>query len=305
MFWFFGFGIFLVFGIWSLDFVSNFGFKVSNFRLVLVRQKGAFMGIKLRWLGWACFEIVLPSGKVLITDPFIDFSPTSPIKSDQVTGADYIALTHTHFDHCTDVGTLVNKFNSRVICAYSAAPRLVDFFGFKWTNLVRVRAGDKVVFNDLQVEARRGEHIYMPIKKEDELNRNYPPPMDRMMPALIHAGLHQMPVRDMEMINYVFQTEDNLRILMFGGVAAEYQRQEVARTYPNIAIFQTGSPALVAEFAALSGAELIIPYHHDTRIDETHTLARELAEQVAARSKAQFLDIEHGKWYNIGVTAAL
>ncbi|HEX7474940.1 MAG TPA: MBL fold metallo-hydrolase, partial [Dehalococcoidales bacterium] len=140
------------------------------------------MSIKLRWLGWACFEIVLASGKVLITDPFIDYSPSSPIKSDQVTGADYIALTHTHFDHCTDLGTLVKKFDSKVICAASSAGRLLEFFDFKWTNLVRVRAGDKVTFSDLQVEVKRAEHIYMPIKKEDELKANYQAPLDRMMP---------------------------------------------------------------------------------------------------------------------------
>jgi len=61
------------------------------------------LSIKLRWLGFACFEIVLPSGKVQVTDPFIDYSQSSPIKSSEVTGADYIALTHTHFDHCTDL----------------------------------------------------------------------------------------------------------------------------------------------------------------------------------------------------------
>jgi L-ascorbate metabolism protein UlaG (beta-lactamase superfamily) len=258
------------------------------------------MSIKLRWLGWACFEIVLPSGKVLITDPFIDYSPSSPIKSDQVTGADYIALTHTHFDHCTDVGTLVKKFDSKVICSASSAGRLLEFFDFKWTNLIRVRAGDKVTFSDLQVEVKRAEHIYMPIKKEDELKANYPAPLNQMMPALIHAGLHQMPVRDMEMINFVFQTSDNLRLLMFGGVAGEYQRNEILQTHPNIAFFQTGGP-VAAELAAFSGAELVIPYHHDTKLEETHTKAQEFTRQVAAKSKAKVLDIEHGKWYEIGI----
>jgi L-ascorbate metabolism protein UlaG (beta-lactamase superfamily) len=263
------------------------------------------MSIKLRWLGWACFEIVLPSGKVLVTDPFIDYSPTAPIKADQVTGADYITLTHTHFDHCTDVGKLVKKFDSKVICSYSAAPRLLEFFGFKWTNLVRVRAGDKVVFNDLQIEVKRGEHIYMPIKKEDELKMDFKPPLNEMMPAMINAELHQMPVRDMEMINFVFQTGDNLRILMFGGVASEYQRHEVAQTHANIAFFQTGNAALISEFAVLSGAEVVIPYHHDTKPEATHTLAQELAKELKSRSKAQLLDIEHGKWYEIGVKVSL
>jgi L-ascorbate metabolism protein UlaG (beta-lactamase superfamily) len=273
------------------------------------RIKESSMSIKLRWLGNACFEIVLPSGKVLITDPFIDYSPTSPIKSDQVTGADYIALTHTHFDHCTDVGTLTNKFGSKVICGYQVAGRIADFFDIRWTSLVRVRAGDKVDFGDLTVEVRRSEHIYMPITREQELSAEYNPPLDKMMPAMVVAELHQMPVRDMEMLNYVFQTGDNLRIAMFGGGAFGYQRQEIINYKPNIAIFQFGGAAGVAEpmvdLAALSSAELIIPYHHDTHPEDTHKNAQAIAKVLAAKSGARFLDIEHGKWYQLGISVIM
>jgi L-ascorbate metabolism protein UlaG (beta-lactamase superfamily) len=259
------------------------------------------VAIRLRWLGYACFEIVLPSGKVLVTDPFIDYSNTAPIKAAEVTGADYIAITHTHFDHCTDLGYLVEKFNSKVICAYQSAGLLLEYFGFKWTNLVRVRAGDNLVFNDLKVEAKRAEHIFLPITKEQELEMDFKAPLNKMMPSMISANLHQMPVRDMEMINYVFQTSDNLRILIFGGLTAEYQRHEIAQTKPNVVIIQAGNAPAVAEFASLSGAEWVIPYHHDSKKEETHQKAQEIALQLASRSKANFLDIQPGKWYQIGV----
>jgi L-ascorbate metabolism protein UlaG (beta-lactamase superfamily) len=259
------------------------------------------MSIKIRWLGTACFEILLPSGKVLITDPFIDYSPHAPIDTGQLKGADYIALTHTHFDHCTDLGALVKKYNSRVICSHLAGGALCEYFDFKWTNLVRVRAGDAVVFDDLKVEVKRAEHIYMPITREQEMNMQFKPPLDRMMPSMITAGLHQMPVRDMEMLNFVFQTMDNLRILMFGGGMFDWQRHEISSVRPNLLIIQAGNPAETAEFAALSGAEVVIPHHHDTQMEETHAKAGEIARQLAAKSKARLLDIEHGKWYEIGV----
>jgi L-ascorbate metabolism protein UlaG (beta-lactamase superfamily) len=230
------------------------------------------MSIRLRWLGYACFEILLPSGKVLITDPFINYSPTAPVKADDVTGADYIAVTHTHFDHCTDLGTLVKKFDSRVICGHLAGGRLAEFFDFRWTNLVRVRAGDTVTFDDHKVEVKRSEHIFLPITREQEINAQYRSPLNEMMPAMIAAELHQMPVRDMEMFNYIFHTDDNLRIAMFGGGAFGYQRQEILSYKPNIAIFQFGGSATGAkpmvELAALSGAELVIPYHHDTHPED-------------------------------------
>jgi hypothetical protein len=105
----------------------------------------------------------------------------------------------------------------------------------------------------------------------------------------------------MEMINFLFQTSGNLRLLMFGGVTSENQKYEILKTRPNVAFFQTGSPEVVADFAALSGAELVIPYHHDTNPAKTHENAQALAAQLAIKSKASFLDIQHGKWYEIGV----
>jgi L-ascorbate metabolism protein UlaG (beta-lactamase superfamily) len=262
------------------------------------------MSIKVRWLGCACFEVILPSGKVLITDPFIDYSPSSPIKADQLTGADYVSLTHTHFDHCTDVGFLVKKYHSKVICPVSMAGRLIEFFNLDWTQVIRVRAGDRVVFDDLQVEVKRAEHIHLHYTREEELKAFYPSPLNEMMPAMITAGLHQMPVRDMEMVNYVFQTGDNLRILMYGGITADYLVHEIVQSHPNIALFQSLDPAYVAEFAALCGAEVIIPYHHDMKIEDTHRLSRSLAKLLATMSKAKCLDIEHGKWYKLGMGVA-
>ncbi len=261
------------------------------------------MSIKLRWLGTNCFEIVLPSGKVLVIDPYIDYSPTSPIKSDEVTGADYIAITHTHFDHCSDTGVLVNKFHSKVICSYSEAGKLAEFFQFRWTNLVRVRAGDTVVFDDLKIEAKRAEHYYIPEEMTAKFKKEYKPPLDKIVPAMQAAGLSQIPVRDMEMLDYIFQTSDNLRIMFFGGAPFEYQRNEIMQSHPNVLVMGSVVPAVSAQFAALSGAELVLPCHHDTGMVRTHARAQELAKELAARSKAQFLDIEHGKWYEIGIKA--
>jgi hypothetical protein len=38
---------------------------------------------------------------------------------------------------------------------------------------------------------------------------------------------------------------------------------------------------------------------------KTHVRAQEMAKELATRSKAQLLDIEHGKWYDIGVKASV
>jgi L-ascorbate metabolism protein UlaG (beta-lactamase superfamily) len=62
--------------------------------------------LRMRWLGIACFEIVLPNGKTLVINPFVDDAVSSPITSDQFEGCDYLFLTHGHYDHILDTGKL-------------------------------------------------------------------------------------------------------------------------------------------------------------------------------------------------------
>ena len=80
------------------------------------------MSLKFRWLGNAGSEIILPSGKVLVLDPYMDDAPNAPFKSDEITGADYIVLTHGHFDHCSDVGKLALASGGISDCAPQRQP---------------------------------------------------------------------------------------------------------------------------------------------------------------------------------------
>ena len=84
--------------------------------------------LKIRWISVQCYEMVLPGGKTLVTDPFyldqgmFDGIPEEKLTKnqkmekkvyaqrgfsvDQFTGADYILLNHVHGDHCNLVGEL-------------------------------------------------------------------------------------------------------------------------------------------------------------------------------------------------------
>jgi len=282
------------------------------------------MSIKFRWLGYVCFEMVLPSGKVLIIDPYIDYSQTSPIRCQEVTGADYIAITHGHFDHVTDLGPLVQRFNSKVICSHQVAEPLARFFNFDPANMIKVTAGATIVFDDLKIEVKKAEHIslvesarraYKRLTGKEakpgialtELQENirslttsrYNAASLEMMNNLQNAG-----VGGGEQLNFVFQTSDNLRIYIYSAGPYEFLRQEVIQAHPNVFFIQLGGVDLekAAEVAALSGAEIIVPTHHDgDGVEEAHIMAQEMAKHLAARSKAHFVDIIHGKWYEIGL----
>ena len=283
------------------------------------------MSIQFRWLGYVSLEMVLPSGKVLVVDPFIDFSPTAPIKNRDVTGADYIAVTHGHYDHITDIGPLAKKYDSKVICSHQLAKPLINLFELDPDNLIRITAGETLELEGLTIDVKKAEHIdLVPVMRVihkrmtgriadrsmslDELREaiakvasglETDTPLNAMRKRMQSAGIVSG-----EQLNFLLHTGDNLRTYIYNAGPDEILSGEVARAHPNILFVQLGGvrAKAAAEVAARSGAEIVIPTHHDGEgVDVMHKRARKMAGHLARRSKARLLDIDHGKWYRVGV----
>lgn len=280
------------------------------------------MPVRFRWLGYVCFEIVLPSGKVLVVDPYIDHSPTAPIQSSEVTGADYIALTHGHYDHVTDLGTLYRKFHSKVICSREIAEPLSRAFHIDLGDLIRVNAGDHLTFPDLTIEVKRGQHINLlpPLRKAYSrlLKKEADPEWGwKEIQKEIEKALHLTPKAETvsllkrleqaglsggEQLNFLFHTEDHLRLFFFSSGPEDHLRSVLREARANALFIQLGGtdPERMADMAAFSGSPLIIPTHHDgPGAQSAHQTAERFRELLSRKSSARFIDIEHGKWYEI------
>jgi len=109
-----------------------------------------------------------------------------------------------------------------------------------------------------------------------------------------------------EHLNFVFQTSDNLRIYLYCSGTFDFLRHEITEAHPNVFIAQChpGNDAVeLAECAALSGSEIVIPYGHQLRDDHPiETMTKYLADN---KSQAQLLDIAYKQWYEIGVQAPI
>ncbi len=77
------------------------------------------MSIELTWLGHATWMITHGPHKILL-DPFLNDSPTAPVKADDV-DADFILVSHGHFDHVADVAEIANRCNSMVVAVFEIA----------------------------------------------------------------------------------------------------------------------------------------------------------------------------------------
>lgn len=74
------------------------------------------MAAELTWLGHGCWSIATGSHRILL-DPFLDDSPTAPVKANQVE-ADFILLSHGHYDHVADAVKIARRTGALVIANF-------------------------------------------------------------------------------------------------------------------------------------------------------------------------------------------
>ncbi len=74
------------------------------------------MSVKLTWWGHGCWLIEV-EGQRIVLDPFLDASPTAPLKAAEV-AADWILVSHGHFDHIADAGSIANRTGAGVVANF-------------------------------------------------------------------------------------------------------------------------------------------------------------------------------------------
>ena len=77
------------------------------------------MSTKITWLGHNAWSLET-AGKTILVDPFLNDSPTAPVKADAVK-ADYILLSHGHFDHLGDTIAVANRTGATVITNFEVS----------------------------------------------------------------------------------------------------------------------------------------------------------------------------------------
>ncbi|HWB84059.1 MAG TPA: metal-dependent hydrolase [Bryobacteraceae bacterium] len=76
--------------------------------------------VEITWLGHGCFQFRLPSGQVILMDPWTDGNPAFP-KGFNISRVDTICITHGHFDHIHDAVPLALKFSPEVVAIFETA----------------------------------------------------------------------------------------------------------------------------------------------------------------------------------------
>ncbi|ASV74456.1 metal-dependent hydrolase [Thermogutta terrifontis] len=74
------------------------------------------MATELQWLGHGSW-LIQTNGTRIVLDPFLDDSPVAPVKSHQVQ-AEYVLVSHGHFDHIADAEKIAKANQATVISTY-------------------------------------------------------------------------------------------------------------------------------------------------------------------------------------------
>jgi L-ascorbate metabolism protein UlaG (beta-lactamase superfamily) len=73
--------------------------------------------MRITWLGHGTFQFELPSGQVILMDPWTDGNPSYP-KDHEIRRVDTICITHGHHDHIHDAVPLALQFKPEVVAIY-------------------------------------------------------------------------------------------------------------------------------------------------------------------------------------------
>lgn len=273
------------------------------------------MAWRMRWLGTACFEILLPDRKTLVTDPYLDDAVAAPITSDEIEHCDYIFITHGHYDHVLDVGKLVRRFGPKVFCNQTAAEALARHQGVDPQRLHTLRVGDRVEEPNLTIEVLRGVHVDFAKEHKRLTGKDLNSEPGAGGQALRVFGPVRLPAKMSEwmanypageQLNFVFEPSGGSRIYMAGSYPDPSLLEVAATARAEVTLLQVmanntlrGLEEQTARFAMASGCRIVVPQHHDPLLEGfVQTDVTLLKKILKERSDIVFMELVPGQWYD-------
>ena len=183
-------------------------------------------GVEVVWLGQAAFKITTPSGKVIVTDPWLRTNPLTPAAYKQLDSfgkIDVLLVTHGHGDHIADAPALAQMYNVPVRGPGDLLNTVMTLGVLPANLLPRMNKGGTVEATPgVKVTAVRAEHssIYVwrnPVTNKDET----------------HPGG--------EAIGWIIELENGFRIYHAGDTAVFGDMKYIGERYkPDLALVPIG-----------------------------------------------------------------
>ncbi len=112
--------------------------------------------VKIEWLTWSFFRITSPTGKIILTNPWLS-NPDSQISLEQIDQADIILVPAGHRDEVGETVEVANKTGAMVVTTWEMAGAA---FKGKIPNdqFVRTQPGSMVILDGIKIRVVNAVH---------------------------------------------------------------------------------------------------------------------------------------------------
>lgn len=260
-------------------------------------------------------EIVLPSGKTLLIDPYYPDKTPGHTQED-IQGADYVIVTHTHFDHELNLGYIVHKFNSKVILPAVSALAEAKYHRLPYDSIYPAFPGSKMTFPDFSIEVFQAKHNTLGAAC-------YDPDVDVTYKMTgVKGDLDVDALGGIFSMDCLITLNNGFKILLASGQNVwEESISKFREIRPNMLIRQCSVRPMgqdvysggqvdaetLAKLFTSYNAQILVPFHMDSILkkwdeEKLEQYFRDVAQKVRELDPgAVFLPPKAWAWYNISI----
>ncbi len=266
--------------------------------------------LKFRWINGQCFEFKLNNGVTLLTDPWFHVEGNEPMLSemcppgftlDDIEGADYVFLNHTHGDHTANLEEVVEKFHSTVITHSGNVLELMKVNNIPVTDMYPVDYEGTYYFDGFILETHHATHHRQPNNLDKGLARHQG---DKKALSNAMGGTFNM--------NFVLTTQQGMRIAFIGGNDDGMIERLQGVNKPNIIIRNKMASSRVKEgvaenFAAwfmAADTQILVPMHYETWLTKDPEFAQKMITDMNRIMEengkvGRVAPMVRGRWYTL------
>ncbi len=261
--------------------------------------------LRFRWLHASCYELILPDNRVITIDPYVLPIGYEGFSVDCYSRPDYVLLTHTHFDHITDVEELLKKnIEARLYVGPLGAAALCDRFDLLFGQICIMDNDEEINHKGLRIHTFRGKHSRFIDRSRESVKK------------LAEAGVREHGLTgyrnlnlagSVEYTDFLLTTPDNFRIYFSGGDPEHSIPYDAAEKYcPDLLIRQASNfpdPEKYAAVIAKYHAQYALPHHHEFAEKRLGMPMEEFTERTKAELKrlgstTEFINPAQFEWYS-------
>ena len=254
------------------------------------------LGVRIKWLGCACFEMDF-GGFTVVNDPWITDNEGTSLTYENVENCDVITLTHAHFDHITDIPALLKKFSPKLLTGQLTALPMLKYTDMCPMHLYPMNPGLELDYDAVKIKALFGRHTVLGStwnEVKEKLNKRE---IVRSSPVMQELAM----IGSIEYINFLFTMPNGTKVLIWGNELTPDQCNILREIKPDIAILQMtrNTPEKTADICIEMGSKVVITNHIDFPRDYM-PLAVGLKEEMAKRApEVNCIIPEYGTWVEL------